>query len=161
MKITRIISTVLLIAWMSFIFSLSSENATVSSGTSGRVIATVVRLFVEDFDDLSEEEQAGIIAPYQFIVRKGAHFTAYAILGVLSFFSFITYKSIPFKFRIPIILGVCLLYSVSDEIHQHFVPGRSCELRDVCIDFCGSLLSVAILTLITKTKFKKLFNGVS
>lgn len=156
MKLTRIIAAILLIVWMGFIFSLSSQNAKTSSGTSARVIAVFARIFVEDFDEMSKEEQAEFIAPYQFVVRKGAHFTAYGILGILSFFSFITYKSILFKIRIPLILSVCLLYSVSDEIHQLYVPGRSGELRDVCIDFCGSLLAVTVLTLIArKTKFKK------
>ncbi|MBQ1935757.1 MAG: VanZ family protein, partial [Clostridia bacterium] len=31
-------------------------------------------------------------------------------------------------------------YAVTDEIHQHFVEGRSCELRDVLIDAAGALL---------------------
>lgn len=161
MKTIRIIATILLLVWMAFIFSLSSQNAKTSSGTSGRVIAAVIRIFVEDFDEMSEEEQKEMIAPYQFIVRKGAHFTAYGVLGMLSFLSFITYKSIPFKIRIPLILSVCLLYSISDEIHQLYVPGRSGEIRDVCIDFCGSLLAVGVLTLIVrKTKLKNMFNGV-
>ena len=36
---------------------------------------------------------------------------------------------------IPIILGS--LYAVSDELHQLFVPGRSCELMDMLIDSSG------------------------
>ena len=35
-----------------------------------------------------------------------------------------------------------MLYSISDEIHQIFVPGRSCELLDVFIDTCGSLIGI-------------------
>ena len=82
----------MLILWMSLIFSLSSQNADTSSGTSGRVIAAVVRIFHSDFDNLTEKEQEEIIAPYQFIVRKGAHFTLYALLGIFSFLTFVTYK---------------------------------------------------------------------
>ena len=33
-------------------------------------------------------------------------------------------------------------YAVTDEFHQSFVPGRSCELRDVVIDSCGVLTGV-------------------
>ena len=33
-------------------------------------------------------------------------------------------------------------YAVTDEFHQAFVPGRSCELRDVVIDSCGVLTGV-------------------
>ena len=39
-------------------------------------------------------------------------------------------------------------YAVTDEIHQHFVPGRSCELRDICIDSAGVLCGVLITLLL-------------
>jgi VanZ family protein len=44
---------------------------------------------------------------------------------------------------------------VSDELHQLAVAGRSGEVRDVLIDFCGALLGIAFFTLLTKVlKFK-------
>ncbi len=156
MKALRIISLILLIAWMIFIFSLSAQNAETSTQTSGGVISSIVRIFYPDFDKLSSEEQTEFIAPYQGFVRKTAHFTAYAILGVFSFFTYISYKKIPLKIRFSSSLITCLAYSISDEIHQLFIPGRSGEIRDICIDFCGSLLSITILTIISKSrKFKK------
>lgn len=33
-------------------------------------------------------------------------------------------------------------YAVTDEFHQSFVPGRSCEFRDIVIDSCGVLTGV-------------------
>lgn len=36
------------------------------------------------------------------------------------------------------------LYAVTDEFHQMFVPGRSCEIRDMCIDSCGVATGVLI-----------------
>lgn len=160
MKFLRIISVVLLICWMFLIFSLSSQNAETSSGTSGKVIETILRIFISNFDSLTDTAQQELIAPLQFFVRKGAHFMEYAVLGVFSFFTYITYTKIPLKFRLIIIPATCLLFSISDEIHQLFVPGRSGEIRDVCIDFCGSLLSIGILTFIARTKkFKKYISG--
>ena len=44
------------------------------------------------------------------------------------------------------LIGV--LYAVSDEIHQCFVPGRSGELRDVLIDSAGVICGVVILRLL-------------
>ena len=38
-----------------------------------------------------------------------------------------------------------VLYAVTDEVHQYFVPGRSCELRDALIDACGVAAGVAIV----------------
>ena len=156
MKIFRVLAIVLLLSWMVVIFCFSAENSNESSDTSGKVISVIVRVFRWDFNELTPEEQQELIAPLQMVVRKGAHFTIYAILGVFSFLTYITYKKFPLKFRLIIIPMTCLLYAVSDEIHQTFVPGRCGDIKDVCIDFCGSLLSISILTLIARSKkFKK------
>lgn len=154
MKTLRTVSVFLLIGWMSVIFYLSHQDSTVSSDTSGDVIRFILGLFRNDFDTLSPAEQLKLIDPLQFIVRKGAHFTAYGVLGFFSFFTYITYTKIPLKIRFLFISVTCLAYSMLDEIHQTFIPGRSGELRDVCIDFSGSLLFIAFLFLVTrKAKF--------
>lgn len=141
---------------MILIFSLSAENADSSSQTSGETIKFIINIFYPSFDTLDSTQQTAMVESLQFIVRKTAHFTLYAILGFLSFLSFITYKSLSLKKRIFIISSVCFLYSLSDEFHQLFIPGRSGELRDVLIDFSGSMFAILILTFISnKTKLKK------
>lgn len=155
LKFFRITAVVLLIAWMSLIFCLSNQVAEDSSQTSGRIIKMVVSFFYSDFNELSEAEQAEIIAPFQFIARKSAHFALYFILGALAYLSLVTYKSPPLFCRTFISAVICLLYSVSDEIHQRFVSGRSGEIRDVCIDFAGSSLAIIFLYLITRLILKK------
>jgi len=47
-----------------------------------------------------------------------------------------------------------VLYAVTDEIHQSFVPGRSCELRDVLIDSVGVLTGVTILWLLRRKQMQ-------
>ena len=47
------------------------------------------------------------------------------------------------------------LYSVTDEVHQYFVPGRSCELRDMGIDSCGVLAGVLIVMLVLRHKERR------
>jgi VanZ family protein len=42
-------------------------------------------------------------------------------------------------------LLICLIYSISDEVHQIFVPGRSGEVFDVLIDTLGSFIGINIL----------------
>lgn len=150
LKFFRIITIILLIAWMVLIFALSAETAEISSGTSGRLITAVVRIFYSGFDELSAAEQAEIIGGFQFIVRKTAHFTLYFILGALSFLSVVTYTKIRLTLRAGISALISLLYSISDEIHQLFVSGRSGELRDVLIDFCGAALAIILLWAVVK-----------
>ena len=135
---------------MALIFYLSSQNAAISSETSGSVIETVADIFYPDFSEFSDEKQAEIISSLQFIVRKAAHFSLYAVLGVLSFLSVISYRDLKYKFRILLSAVICLIYAASDEFHQLFVSGRSAEIRDVCIDFCGSLIAITVLALLSR-----------
>ena len=47
------------------------------------------------------------------------------------------------------------LYAVTDEIHQSFVPGRSCELRDMGIDSCGVLAGVLVVSFLMRSKERR------
>ncbi|MGN0162267.1 MAG: VanZ family protein, partial [Candidatus Ornithomonoglobus sp.] len=79
-------------------------------------------------------------------IRKCAHFSEYAVLGISSYVSirFLTDKSARYV-RIYAIL-FCMLYAVTDEIHQHFVPGRTERIFDVFVDTCGAATGVIIIT---------------
>lgn len=132
------------------IFYLSSQNAEISSQTSGSVVEAVADIFYPDFSEMPDEKQVEIVSSLQFIVRKIAHFSLYAILGILSFLSVISYRNLKFSYRFLISAGICLLYAASDELHQLFVSGRSGEIRDVCIDFCGSLIAITVLALLAR-----------
>ena len=43
-------------------------------------------------------------------------------------------------------------YAVTDEFHQLFVAGRSCEVRDMCIDAAGVLCGVMVVWLWRKSR---------
>ena len=53
---------------------------------------------------------------------------------------------------------ICILYAVSDEIHQRFVPTREGRLRDVIIDSGGILLSWILIAKLLPKAPKKLRN---
>lgn len=135
---------------MAFIFALSSQNADESSETSGSLIASLAEIFYPGFDELTKEEQEQVIGSFQFIARKTAHFSIYGVLGFLSFLTFVSYRRLRLISRLSLSAAVCLAYAISDEIHQLFVAGRSCELRDVCIDFCGALLAITVSALFSR-----------
>ena len=52
------------------------------------------------------------------------------------------------KEKISISLLVGILYAISDEIHQKFVPGRSCQITDVMIDSLGVTLGIFLLLML-------------
>lgn len=42
------------------------------------------------------------------------------------------------------VAGLIALHGLSDEVHQFFVPERSCSVLDVIVDFLGGLLFLSI-----------------
>ena len=142
---------VLLVLWMGFIFSMSSENAEKSSNTSGQTIRVVLSA-VPGFEEQPEEVKVNIIEKLQFIVRKSAHFIGYMILGILASGLILYYGNINKKYLLAFL--ICVIYAISDEIHQLFVPGRSGQVRDVLIDSAGSLLGIIIVMTFEKLLIK-------
>ncbi|HXV64739.1 MAG TPA: VanZ family protein [Vicinamibacteria bacterium] len=49
-------------------------------------------------------------------------------------------------------LAVSILFGLSDEWHQSYVPGRHVSLRDVAADSIGALLAVSGVALLWKTR---------
>jgi len=75
-------------------------------------------------------------------IDKFLHCLAYAVLGL----SFLFALPPQWRRQRPILVGVavvlfCVLYGVSDEFHQSFVPGRSCSGADVIADGVGGCLA--------------------
>ena len=142
---------VLLVLWMGFIFSMSCENAEESSNTSGQTIKVVLST-VPEFEKQPEEVKKNIIEELQFIVRKSAHFIGYMILGILASGLILQYENINKKY--PLAFLICVIYAISDEIHQLFVPGRAGQIRDVLIDSAGSLLGIILVMAFVKILIK-------
>lgn len=142
---------------MTAIFCFSRENSDKSSETSMKFTKTSVSIAVDDFDELPEKEQLSILDKATFIIRKSAHFSLFATLGFLVSMS-VGRRRLFSSASVGVIL-FCFLYAVSDEIHQSFVPGRSCEFRDMMIDTSGALtgmlVSMALLLILTKISEKR------
>lgn len=145
-QIVRIILVILIIINCLVIFKFSSEQSEKSDNRSGVVVEKIIELNPEN-KKLSSEELAKkkekIVTP----VRKTAHFTVYTCLGVLLYTFSKTFKGKE-KWKVLASILLAFLYACSDEVHQYFVPGRSCEFRDVCIDTCGVVFGIIIVSLI-------------
>ena len=71
-----------------------------------------------------------------FLLRKIAHVTEFFILSYLLYRAFATSFSLK-RTALFLCRGLCLLYAISDELHQSFVPTRSPAFIDVMIDSLG------------------------
>ena len=105
----------------------------VSDGESGKWLEILSRVFPM----LSDAEDG------MFLVRKAAHFTEYAILGILLALEFANYVKGWFRrFVEPVMTA--LTAAVIDETIQLFVEGRSGQVSDIWIDTAGAALGILI-----------------
>lgn len=124
------------IVWMTIIFYLSHQPSEASNELSTGLIETVAGMIQSLIPILKIN-----IESYTFIVRKLAHLIAYFILGYLVTRA-LNRHTMKISEVIIIAFFICVLYALSDEVHQLFVPGRSGEVRDVLIDSVGAVIGI-------------------
>ena len=211
-----ILSAVLVITMLCVIFRFSAADATHSSHLSEGVCIRLVRelsaIFPQQFP---EEKLVKVAEAIEYPVRKYAHFTEYAVLGItVNLYLWMCYRmeillgrrkkvtevqqtegklqkiaeheAIVHENLLPEIENIeqkvtaqesatketeiakwevetegkkiklsiwnfiiraeifCALYACSDELHQYFVPGRSCKFFDVCVDSTGAFFGALL-----------------
>lgn len=130
---------------MIVIFSFSSADANKSTGTSDKVITTMIEIKDKiTNNETPNNEKEIIVKNSSFYIRKIAHITEYLILGFLMFNLLKQYSVTNIYYAI----GLSILYSCTDEFHQLFISGRSGSIRDVLIDSIGILIGTYLYKLL-------------
>lgn len=137
---------------MFFIFNMSSRVSEDSNELSKDITKAIVKVVEKALPDYEVD-----IGKFNHIVRKNAHFFGYLLLGML----------VCQVLRVSGMRGIklyafslifCILYAVSDEVHQHFVPGRGPQALDVFIDSSGSTVGIIgnfiIMRIFKKSNFQ-------
>lgn len=139
-NLNQIKKIAILCIYIGFIFSNSLRTADASSVQSGFFVSiaeTVLAFF-------SITANRSVLS---FIIRKTAHFTEYFILGLLSQAVFFTQKK---SIRKILSAMITVFIPIIDECLQLITPGRSCEIRDMCIDAAGILCGILLFTLLKR-----------
>ena len=141
-KVLAVIFWILSGVCMGLIFWFSSREAGQSAHQSEIILKIVRAIFGENaFSD--------------FIVRKTAHFCEFALLAFLFNFALLYTTG---KKHIPLGIALTSLYAASDEFHQLFVLGRSCQASDWLLDTCGgaagAIFFIVIFLIIKYIKVK-------
>lgn len=84
------------------------------------------------------------IMQIEFLIRKAAHLTEYAVLAILLLRALRTGAREMFARHAVLVLVLAALYAATDEFHQTFIPSRTPSPRDVMIDTCGAAVGLAI-----------------
>ncbi len=154
-RIYTVIAVLLIICLYSTIFRFSAMPAvqsTIQSTSVAQRLTEIIEALLAI--DLPFNDSAAQLDELDGFVRKAAHFTEYALLGLLTYSISICWSHIKkqgqspvlslFSGPLPAFLFILAL-AAADEIHQTFVPGRSGSLRDVLLDGAGILAGILIL----------------
>jgi VanZ family protein len=126
------------LVWMVVIIGFSNQQASDSNALSSGLsdaIATTIRVMLPGLElDAGELNR---------VVRKLAHALIYLVLGMLVLGT-LTKLGVRGGRGVAITLLVCVLFAVSDELHQLFVSGRSGQASDVIIDSIGASIGILL-----------------
>ena len=125
------------------IFNFSAQNGEMSGSISEMVTKFVVKV-ISKVKTMDIATQMRWIEKLHPIIRKLAHFGVYTVVGfsVMGFMCTFDMRNI---FKLLISFSVGVIYAISDEVHQYFIPGRNASVIDVCIDSLGVLTGIFIL----------------
>src|SRR5262245_28434246 len=85
---------------------------------------------------------------------KLLHTVGYAGLGVLALRAFHGgFEPLRLKATLYAAIAV-ILWGISDEFHQSFVPGRTASALDVCADGLGFTLAALLVATLTSDSFR-------
>ena len=144
----RVLLTTLTAAVMLLIFFFSNETADRSDRTSGTLARVVIGIAYPDFDGMPESEQQDIFNVIQHLVRKTAHFTEYALLGLLLRFCLQSWIGNKRRHLLPLSWVFGTVYAVTDELHQLLTDGRAGQWTDVVLDSSGVLTGAVIASVV-------------
>lgn len=147
----RLIKLLLLIMMLMVIFCLSHQSGSASLKLSDGLLYRIMCYFIEEpylyFDKKT-------IDFFSLILRKGAHFCEFGLLGILIVLNLEEYLN---NARHIIFLAIVLsvLWAISDEIHQYFIPYRAFMISDIMIDSIGSITFIYLYQLFKRCLIKE------
>lgn len=87
---------------------------------------------------------------------KGVHFLEYATLSALLAHAWLgTRPSWPLRLSFLVAAGSAVVFGLTDEIHQAYVPSRVASVGDLIADTLGALAGAALYLSFAKLRDKK------
>lgn len=142
-RIYRIILWLITIGVMLMMFGFSAQDLTQSGGLSAKISTPLTDWIARLQGGLDARNYQLLFKQVDLYVRKTAHFSEYALLGMLLTLLLDAYR---LRWRWVSWL-ICTAYAATDEIHQLFSEGRTGRWQDVMIDSAGALTGLMIVLL--------------
>lgn len=78
------------------------------------------------------------------LLKKTGHFVVYATLTIL-WYRALSRGGLADRTALGLAFAIAVLYGLSDEYHQSFVPGRHPSLSDALIDAMGAATAIGVI----------------
>jgi len=142
----RILFLVMLAIAFYIIFNFSEQSGEISGSLSKTVTEYIVEI-ISKIKTMDISAKFYYIEKLHPIIRKLAHFGVYTVVGfsVMGFMCTFDMRNI---FKVITSFSIGVVYAITDEIHQYFIPGRCASIRDVFIDSAGVLTGIFILVIL-------------
>jgi VanZ family protein len=128
------------LAWMGLVFYFSTKSW---GGQETR--SELEQILTIYLPSVREQLSRSDLNTLNFVIRKMAHFTEYAILTTLGYFAWSKSLNQPLFAALRNTLICSIVFAISDEFHQLFEAGRTSLATDVLIDSLGASMAVLIL----------------
>ena len=111
--------------------------------------AILSTLFIIYMSSRPDQQYLWVAPATERVISNLAHIPVYAVVTFFWLRSFVGSHKFTTYF---IIFGV-LLFSISDEFLQSFIPGRTASMADIGLDLIGILIGIVALNLSRKYNF--------
>lgn len=144
---------VLSIIYAVFIFYLSSlSDISTHMGFIDKQYILKIFSFFESFG-LGIITEISVFAYSNY--DKSMHFILYAGFGIVLYLTMhFSGNPILRKYTVILVLLIGILYAITDEMHQSYVPGRSASKADLVADTAGLVFSLIMMPVLIYIKKK-------
>lgn len=147
-NIIKMILIVLLVILLGVIFSFSNQDGEKSTSVSRGITERIIE-HIEEIQKLDGYQKENALLRIEAVIRKIAHFSLYTLVGIIVM-GLMQVCNLKEKNKILCTLGIGVMYAISDEVHQIFIPERTAKVTDVLIDSAGVLVGICIVLLIIR-----------
>jgi VanZ family protein len=153
----RLLIIIIVIMWMSIIFFFSSQSYQqqdlrpwlqkhLPETTIEHWFSWVSFTYAGEIVSIDAKGMPGFV---EFFIRKAAHIGEYLVLGGLLFLLLATLLRIRARVAMPIAWCLCVLYAISDELHQSTSGYRVFKAQDVVLDSIAALFGITLVSAYT------------
>lgn len=147
-----------ILAWAAVIFMLSSqpyEKQSLRPFLTDTVNIDWVRWQLSNLSfiyagKVISIDTVSVVGFLEFIIRKGAHFFVFFILGWLLYRGLNSIFQSRQLLSFMVSLFLVAFYAASDEYHQIFTANRTPLVNDVFLDFFGGFIGICFASLVYK-----------